>query len=126
MRFFIPMEPPRTTAQTARLGVTKTGKPYQYKPRELAEAQAKIQAALAPHRPHKPTEGPIRLTVKWCFEGKVEAWKTTRPDTDNLQKAIKDIMTKLGFWLDDAQVCSEIIEKFYSPTPGIFVQIEQL
>ena len=28
-----------------------------------------------------------------------------------------------GFWLDDAQVASEVAEKFWADIPGIFVQI---
>jgi Holliday junction resolvase RusA-like endonuclease len=37
-----------------------------------------------------------------------------------------DIMTKLKYWTDDALVASEIIEKFYSKVPGIYVRIESL
>ena len=37
-------------------------------------------------------------------------------------------MTKVGFWLDDAQVCREVIEKFWVKTSpaGIFVRLRQL
>lgn len=35
-------------------------------------------------------------------------------------------MTQAGFWHDDAQVASEIIEKFYSETPGIYVFAEEI
>ena len=38
-------------------------------------------------------------------------------------KLFKDCMTKVGFWKDDAQVASEIIEKRFCDTPGIFVEI---
>lgn len=54
------------------------------------------------------------------------AWKTTKPDTDNLDKALKDEMTRLHFWKDDAQVCSEISEKFWADVPGIFVKVVAL
>ena len=30
-------------------------------------------------------------------------YRTTKPDTDNLQKLLKDCMTATGFWTDDAQ-----------------------
>jgi Holliday junction resolvase RusA-like endonuclease len=39
---------------------------------------------------------------------------------------LKDVMTALGFWKDDAQVASEIIEKFWADIPGIYVVIEEL
>ena len=35
-------------------------------------------------------------------------------------------MTKLGFWKDDALVASEVIEKFWSDVPGIFISIEEI
>jgi Holliday junction resolvase RusA-like endonuclease len=68
--------------------------------------------------------------TKWLFPitGKHQngEYKTTRPDTDNLQKMLKDVMTHLGYWTDDALVASEIIEKFYSDIPGIYIAIENL
>ena len=75
---------------------------------------------------------PLSLTVKWCFGGTaVESGKvkdgtprTTKPDTDNLDKMLKDCMTSLGFWWDDAQVAEEHIGKYWSRVPGVFVRIE--
>lgn len=43
-----------------------------------------------------------------------------------MQKMLKDVMTFLGFWTDDALVASEIVEKFYSKMPGIYIVIESL
>ena len=59
-------------------------------------------------------EGPVALTVDWRFLTKTHpegAWRITRPDTDNLQKLLKDCMTASGFWRDDAQVCREEVTK---------------
>ena len=70
---------------------------------------------------------PVRLVVKWCFapEGHPDgSWRTSKPDTDNLEKALKDEMTRLHFWHDDAQVCSEIVEKFWADPCGVFVRLE--
>ena len=39
---------------------------------------------------------------------------------------LKDVMTEVGFWKDDAQVASEIAEKFYAKIPGIYVRVEKL
>jgi len=39
---------------------------------------------------------------------------------------LKDCMTKLGYWQDDAQVASEIAEKFWADTVGIYIKIEEL
>lgn len=129
IQFFMAMEPPTTTAQQHRIIASKGGKPRFYDTPELADARAKLKAHLAVFRPPCPAVGPLRLLVKWCFLAKNQpdgTWKTTKPDTDNLQKMLKDVMTGLGFWGDDAQVASEIAEKVWSARPGIFIRIEEL
>lgn len=126
--FFLPMVPPTVTAQEHEITV-RNGKPRLYDPPELREAKQKLAAYLAPHAPPRLDAGPIRLLVKWCFprgQHPDGAWKDTRPDTDNLQKALKDCMTRLGFWRDDAQVASEICEKFWAEVPGIYIEVTQL
>lgn len=133
MQFFIPMRPPTVTHHDKELhAFMRGGRPCAviHDSAELKEARAKLRAGLAPHAPTAPMGGPIRLVVKWLFpaEGRHPdgAWKTSKPDTDNLDKALKDEMTRLHFWRDDAQVASEISEKFWANTPGIFIQVEVL
>lgn len=133
MQFFLPMKPPTVTHHAKELcAYMKGGKPHAvlYDSRELKDARAKLHAALAPYAPDEPIGGPVRLLVKWLFpsDGRHRdgEWKTTRPDTDNLEKALKDEMTRLHFWRDDAQVVSEISEKFWADVPGIFIQMEVL
>ena len=125
IQFFMPMVPPTTTAQMHKVGV-RNGKPYFYDPPKVAEMKAKLLAGVAQHRPQKPIQTAIRLTCKWIWPGPHGQYKPTKPDTDNLQKALKDAMTKAGFWADDALVASEICEKFTGEIPGIFVQVEAL
>ena len=129
VEFFLPMIPPTTTHQEKEVRVVN-GKPKFYEPQELKNARAKLQAYLAGHVPEQPYVGPVRLMVKWCFPltGKHRdgEYKTTKPDTDNLQKLLKDVMTGLGYWTDDALVASEIVEKFWAKIPGIYVAIEAL
>lgn len=133
MQFFLPMQPPTVTHHDKQLrAYLKDGRPRAvlHDSPELKNARAKLHAALAPHAPAAPYTGPVRLVVKWLFpsDGRHQdgEWKTTKPDTDNLQKALKDQMTALHFWKDDAQVTSEICEKFWADTPGIFIRVEEL
>ena len=133
MQFFIPMRPPTVTHNAKQLHTfMRGGRPCAvlHDSPELKDARAKLHAHLAPHAPAAPLGGPVRLVVKWLFpaEGRHPdgAWKTSRPDTDNLDKALKDEMTRLHFWQDDAQVASEISEKFWANTPGIFIRVEAL
>ncbi len=127
--FFLPMNPPTVTHQEKAIRV-QNGKPVVYEPAELKEARAKLEAYLAKHAPERPMEGAVGLLVKWCFplsgshiDGE---YKITKPDTDNLQKLLKDVMTTLHFWRDDAQVASEIVEKFWARVPGIYIETQEV
>ena len=106
------------------------GKPVFYEPAELQAVRTKLMAHLAKHIPEEKYTGPVRLTTKWCYPitGKRRhgQYKTTRPDTDNMIKLLKDVMTKLGYWTDDSLVASEITEKFWADKPGIYIKIEEL
>ena len=124
----MPMVPPTVTAQEHKITV-RNGKPVIYNTPEINAAREKLIAHLAQHIPEHPYEGGVRLIVKWCFprcRHRDGEYRITKPDTDNLQKALKDCMTKCGFWKDDAQVCSEIIEKFWAEIPGIWIRIEEV
>lgn len=129
LQFFMPMIPPTVTFQDKELAVVK-GRPIIHDSAQLHAVKAKLRGHLAKYAPEEPIQGPIRIMVKWCYpvtgKHKVGEWKITKPDTDNLQKALLDCMTKLRFWKDDAQVCSQIVEKFWSDIPGIFVFINRL
>lgn len=124
-QFFMHMRPPTTTAQMHEIRCVK-GKPIVYDPPSVVRMKARLSGSLYPFAPRDPFVGPLRLTVKWVFTGKKQAWKDTKPDVDNMQKALQDAMTKLKFWKDDAQVSSMIVDKFTDTKPGIFVRIEAL
>ncbi|MCC8064800.1 MAG: RusA family crossover junction endodeoxyribonuclease [Clostridiales bacterium] len=133
-RFFLPILPPTVTHQEQQVRVVHRGGkavPQFYEPQELKNARAKLLHHLEPYAPDKPMEGALRLVVKWCFpldrggrhrDGEPKA---SRPDTDNLEKLLKDCMTAARFWKDDAQVASEICEKFWAERPGIFIQVTE-
>lgn len=126
--FFMAMEPPTCTYQEKQVAVIK-GKPVFYDPPEVRTARLKLTANLAKYRPAEKYVCGIRLIVKWCFpKGRHRngEYRVTRPDTDNLQKLLKDCMTAAGFWKDDALVASEIVEKFWAEVPGVYIQIEEL
>lgn len=125
------MVPPTVTAQEHRVTVVN-GKPVFYDTPRIRDAKKILMEHLYQHRPEQPFEGPLSLHVKWLFpKGKNHKngeWRVTRPDTDNLQKILKDAMTKTGFWKDDAQVARELVEKRWADESqtGIYVRIEML
>lgn len=128
--FFLPMIPPTVTHQQKKVAVVN-GKPFFYETPEVKAARAKFMAALNPHRPAEKFKGPIRMITKWlwpCGDKHYDGeWRDTKPDTDNIIKLFKDCANKVGFFHeDDCQVASEIVEKFWASTPGIWVRIEEL
>lgn len=128
MEFFMNMIPPTITAQEHKVTV-RNGKPVFYNPPKVAEAKGKLKSHLIQYKPTMPFVDGVRLTVKWLFprgnhfDGE---YRITKPDTDNLQKLLKDCMTECGYWEDDALVCSEICEKFWAQYPGIYIKIEEI
>lgn len=129
MKIFLLLDPPRATAQMQKVAMVN-GKPRFYKPKKVKYAKDTLMKHLRPFKPPCPLEGPVELIVTWLFpKGKHKhyEWKVTRPDTDNLEKMLKDSMTELGFWKDDAQVVSEYVEKVWSKEPcGIAIEINEL
>jgi len=127
--FFMKMEKvPTVTAQERRVRIVK-GKPVFYDSPRIKSAKALLVAHLKQHRPPKPYDSGVRLRVSWLFpkgRHKDGEYRITKPDTDNLQKMLKDCMTLCGFWTDDALVASEICEKLWADVPGIYIRIEKL
>ena len=130
MGFFIAIDPPTSTAQMKQVRVVK-GKPVFYDPPAVKAARNMLSAHLAIHRPDKPMSGPVSLRVLWLFprgkHHKNGEWRISKPDTDNLQKLLKDCMTRCGFWKDDAQVISEAVEKRWADDPcGLYIEVNEL
>lgn len=83
-------------------------------------------------------DGPVMLTTKMGFEvpGSWPKWKkrmalegrilpTSKPDADNVEKAIMDGFNQV-VWLDDSQVVSGGREKYYTETPGVHAVVVAL
>lgn len=130
MNFFLAMNPPTVTAQERKVKVVRN-KPIFYDPQQVKDARNLLCGHLCLHKPKEPLSGALSLRVIWLFprgkNHKHGEWRTTKPDTDNLQKLLKDCMTTCGFWKDDAQVVSETVEKRWSDEPcGIYIEITDL
>jgi Holliday junction resolvase RusA-like endonuclease len=94
---------------------------------------------MAPHRPASPIEGPVRLRVTFLLprpknrcrrkDSPEPLWCTTKPDFDNLSKAIADCLTQQGWWRDDAQVVEAHITKQWhaiGERPGAWIQVSPI
>ena len=129
MEFTLNIQPPTVTAQEHKVRIIH-GKPMFYDTPKLKAARGVFESLLRRHRPEAPLEGPLALTVEWRFLTKSHtegSYRTTRPDTDNLQKLLKDAMTRAGFWKDDAQVCRETVTKRWPRNaPGLSIKVVSL
>jgi len=123
------IDPPTVTAQQKKIRIVN-GRPIFYYPNDVKRAKQLLYANLLIQRPQEPFECPVELRTIWRFRpGKTHKnneWRSTKPDTDNLQKLLKDCMTDTGYWKDDALVVKETVEKYWSDTPGIEIEITAL
>ena len=136
LSFTINCNPPKHTAQGGkRILKTKDGRFFIGKKSDSKAQQTEneLLMMLYPYRPEKPLEGALKLKIKWVYPfRKSEPKKNrqgellccTRPDIDNLCKLLFDIMTRLGFWLDDSQIADLQFTKCWSDNPRIEILIK--
>ena len=106
---------PKGTAQMKRYnGRTRT----YFKSQRLQQTEDFYLNELQSYAPTSPITGAVSLSIDFDYftptKKRRGKWKTTRPDCDNLVKILIDCMTKLGFWLDDAQVARLRVSKRYA------------
>lgn len=136
MHFKLKMNPPTATAQQKGERIVGGRYIHHYKKRRVADAEAILKDALLPFVPETPITGvPIHLYVCWGFPYPKSAkkhlpgwerYKITRPDADNLNKMLKDCMTDMGFWVDDALIAAETVMKIYADEPGIEIVVREM
>lgn len=124
--FSIPWIPGPKQGDRSRVVRTRTGKQFiaHYQPAEIVAEARSLASLIIPYRPPNPLEGPVVLNIfafwPFCkshskrFRSTGRRPKDTKPDTDNLQKAIMDVMQRTGFFVNDSQVCRVLCEKSWS------------
>jgi Holliday junction resolvase RusA-like endonuclease len=126
--------PPTATAQQKGVFV-RNGRAHFFKKKKVAEAEDFLAALLAPHAPAEPLHGGIYLQARWCFPYRQSERKsvtrtgreiphTSRPDLDNLEKSLLDVLTRLRFWEDDARTFTKSTGKFWGPKPYLAIAIK--
>lgn len=99
-----------------------------YTPKETAEYERRIRDAFLAAAPgHEITDKPCGVIVMAYFPIPSSASKkrrlgmemglirpTVKPDGDNIIKVVKDALSGY-FYLDDKQVVSESVQKYYAP-----------
>lgn len=87
--------------------------------------------------PFSPLDGPLEAHISFRFpylkstpklmvQSKMSFYKPTRPDLDNLEKAVLDSLTRMKVIVDDSNVVLKTSEKLHCSEPGIYIHIKQL
>jgi Holliday junction resolvase RusA-like endonuclease len=134
IRVKLNITPPTATAQ--QKGATiRHGFIHFYKKDKVKEAEDFLELLLAPYAPETPLAGAVFVQVRWCFPYRKSEPKrvvragreiphTSRPDLDNLEKNLLDVLTRLHFWTDDSRVFSKSTAKFWGPEPYLAIALK--
>ena len=134
IRVKLDIVPPTATAQQKGVFV-RNGRAHFFTKAKVRDAEDFLAALLAPHAPAEPLRGGIYLQARWCFPYRKSERKsvtktgreiphTSRPDLDNLEKSLLDVLTRLHFWEDDARTFTKSTGKFWGPSPYLAIAIK--
>jgi Holliday junction resolvase RusA-like endonuclease len=114
------------------------GRARMYDPKKSSDYKDYVRLAASKYAPEKLLEGPLSLQVRiyrpipaHTSKKKTEQAEagiirpTTKPDTDNYVKGIKDALNKV-IWRDDSQIVELVAGKYYSERPRVEVVVESL
>ena len=128
--------PPTVTAQQKGVFV-RNGRAHFFTKAKVRQAENLLAALLAPHAPAEPLHGPLHFQARWCFPYRKSEPKrvtatgreiphNTRPDLDNLEKGLLDVLTALRFWDDDNQVAVKKTAKVWGERPYLKIAIDEV
>ena len=135
IKFDVNCNPPTATSQ--QKGAFRCGNGIRFftKP-HVKQAQNDLAEYLRPFSPEEQLGGALLLRLKFKFPMRKSETKARRalvylphdkrPDLDNLAKLTIDVMAKLNWFKDDAQIARMELEKQWSVFPGILGEINEL
>jgi len=139
--FFASGQPTAKARARHRQIKPKVGKPFiqTYTPTKTVSYEKMIGSLAKQYmNGRKPSKRPIEIDVVMFFEVPKSwpKWKqeaalngliahTTKPDADNVLKALKDALNDIA-WQDDAYVCIGHFAKFYADKPGVQMEVNEL
>lgn len=133
LSFRIDCIPPTATAQQKGAFVCG-GHVRFFKKRKVRESENFLAALLSMYAPDVPFAEPVVVEARWTFPWRKSERKkvvkagvpvphTSRPDLDNLEKNLLDVLTRLNFWTDDSLAFDKRTSKWWGPKPGIDIRI---
>ena len=121
-----------------KLGAVRT-----YTPGTAEEWKSLIAEAARDKIPESPLRGPTRVDISFRFKRPKSHYRTGRrsselrpdapthhtnkPDRDNLDKAVLDVLVRIGMLVDDSVVCYGEISKWYDDAnPGCTITVRSI
>lgn len=130
VEFFAPMRIPATTHNDLMAVPMAHGGARIVKSQALRDAEAAWESRLARFAPERPLRGPLAADVRLCWQADsghpAGSPKATKPDLDNVEKTLWDVMERLGFFEGDQQVAVKTVAKMYAEHPGAYVRLEEM
>lgn len=134
LNFFIPCVPPSTTAQAHNKTMVRGKHAFVYTDPVGKALKNNYIALLSPFRPKEPFCKAIQVNIVFSYPWRKSEKKSvitnyhytpkiSKPDRDNMVKALFDSMSMLHFWTDDQILCDGFICKLWGETPGIGIEI---
>jgi Holliday junction resolvase RusA-like endonuclease len=151
-RFIVPGVPTGQPRHRSRIAKTGAGRQYVQTYEAGVEhpvhgwKDALVRYAL-PHRPATPLTGPVQVGLWFRFAAPRanisrpataprlrRIWHTSKPDPDNLAKAVLDVLQEVGYFASDAQVAGLGITKCWvlpggaseEERPGVSVELKEM
>ena len=128
--------PPTVTAQQKGVFV-RNGRAHFFTKSKVRDAENLLASLLYMHKPKEPFRSAVELRATWAFPYRKSEPKrrtasgeylphTTRPDLDNLEKGLLDVLTRLRFWEDDSLVAQKRTTKAWGPHPFLEIYIREI
>ena len=129
--FFVPGQP--VAKGRPRAFKMKNGGIGTYTPDKTVEWERSVRSYANDEKPQAPYDCPLRVHIQFYMtrpasKPKKAVWPTTKPDIDNLAKAVTDAMNGL-IYTDDSRICEMVLTKYYEPDSrkvGVRVQVMEL
>ncbi len=110
---------------------------FSYQPKHITQYKENLQHQIISQLPFgfTPIDNAVEIEYRFIFsylkthskKKRADGYimKTTKPDIDNLQKAVNDAMNSIVI-IDDSLICRAIVEKVYGEVPSIELTIRSI
>lgn len=106
---------------------------------KYAKSGAKVWSSqmaelIRPYKPQEAISTPVKVDIAWVFPYPKNApkgyanlvYREKRPDLDNMEKGLLDLLVEQGFIMDDSLIVAKHTAKFDGREPMVIIRITRL